>query len=76
MDASQKEEACCLARLMMAVTAEGNVTAMVKEGSGSLDPSSVSDMMQVTQKLMHIHFLHSVWRHTVQNVEYLVHTPF
>ncbi|PVD21192.1 hypothetical protein C0Q70_19360 [Pomacea canaliculata] len=51
VDASQKEEACCLARLMMAVTAEGNVTAMVKEGSGSLDPSSVSDMMQSGKKI-------------------------
>ena len=47
MDASQKEEACCLARLMVAVTASGSITAMVKEGQGSLDPDSVTEMMQV-----------------------------
>ena len=47
VDASQKEEACCLARLIMAVTASGSVTAMVKEGQGSLDPDSVTEMMQV-----------------------------
>ncbi|KAL8596848.1 hypothetical protein ACOMHN_027177 [Nucella lapillus] len=51
VDASQKEEACCLARLMMAVTQSGSVAAMVKEGQGSLDPDSVTEMMQVGQKV-------------------------
>ena len=32
---------------MMAVTASGSVTAMVKEGQGSLDPDSITEMMQV-----------------------------
>lgn len=51
VDATQKEEACCLARLMMAVTEAGTVTAMVKEGSGSLDPDSVAEMMQSGKKI-------------------------
>lgn len=51
VDATQKEEACCLARLMVAITASGSVTAMVKEGSGSLDPDSVADMMQTGKKI-------------------------
>ena len=53
VDASQKEEVCCLARLMMAVTASGSVTAMVKEGQGSLDPDSVTEMMQVLMYNLH-----------------------
>lgn len=32
---------------MVAVTASGSITAMVKEGQGSLDPDSVTEMMQV-----------------------------
>ncbi|KAK7115484.1 exosome complex component RRP42-like [Littorina saxatilis] len=51
VDASQKEEACCLARLMMAVTASGSVTATVKEGRGSLDPDSITEMMQVGKRV-------------------------
>ncbi|KAK7475009.1 hypothetical protein BaRGS_00033756 [Batillaria attramentaria] len=51
VDATQKEEACCLARLIMAVTATGSVAAMVKEGSGSLDPDSISDMMESGRKI-------------------------
>ena len=34
-------------RLLLGVTARGTVTAMKKEGSGSLDVASVDDMLQV-----------------------------
>ncbi|XP_076469813.1 exosome complex component RRP42-like [Babylonia areolata] len=51
VDASQKEEACCLARLMLAVTESGSVAAVVKEGQGSLDPDSITEMMQVGHKV-------------------------
>jgi hypothetical protein len=39
----------CLAfcRLTMGVTERGTVTGLRKEGSGSLDPASLEDMMQV-----------------------------
>lgn len=36
-----------LSRLMLGVTDKGTVTAMKKEGSGSLDASSVEDMLEV-----------------------------
>lgn len=51
VDASQKEEACCLARLMLGVTEKGTVTAMKKEGSGSLDVSSVEDMLETGKRV-------------------------
>ncbi|KAH3772642.1 exosome complex component RRP42-like [Dreissena polymorpha] len=51
VDASSKEEACCLARLMLGVTEKGTVTAMKKEGSGSLDTSSVEDMLQTGRRV-------------------------
>lgn len=51
VDASQKEEACCLARLMLGVTDKGTVTAMKKEGSGSLDVSSVEDMLETGKRV-------------------------
>ncbi|KAL5022275.1 hypothetical protein ScPMuIL_001430 [Solemya velum] len=51
VDASQREEACCLARLMIGVTEKGTITAMKKEGSGSLDPASVEDMMETGKKV-------------------------
>ncbi|KAL4234142.1 Exosome complex component RRP42 [Mactra antiquata] len=51
VDASQKEEACCLARLMLAVTDKGCVTAMKKEGSGSFDVSSIEDMLETGKKV-------------------------
>lgn len=47
VDATQEEEVCTLARLMIAVTSSGSITAVVKEGQGSLDPDSVIEMMQV-----------------------------
>ena len=34
-------------RLMMGVTAGGTITALKKEGPGSLDPESIFDMMEV-----------------------------
>lgn len=51
VDASQKEEACCLARLMLGVTEKGSETAMKKEGSGSLDVSSVEDMLETGKRV-------------------------
>lgn len=51
VDASEKEEACSLARIMLGVTQNGVVTAMKKEGSGSLDADSISDMMESAKKV-------------------------
>ncbi|XP_071091631.1 exosome complex component RRP42-like [Haliotis cracherodii] len=51
VDASQKEEACSLARLLMGVTEKGSITALKKEGCGSLDPESVFDMMETGKKI-------------------------
>ncbi|XP_061197232.1 exosome complex component RRP42-like [Saccostrea echinata] len=51
VDASLKEEACCLARLTMGVTERGTVTGLRKDGSGSLDPASVEDMMQTGKRV-------------------------
>lgn len=51
VDASQKEESCCLARLMMGVTQNGTITALKKEGSGSLDPTSVEDMIETGKRV-------------------------
>ena len=51
VDASIDEEACCLARLMMAVTEKGTLTALKQAGSGSLDPESLLEMMQVNLTL-------------------------
>jgi len=45
VDASMEEETCTLARLMVGVTETGEVTAMRKEGGGSLDPESIFEMM-------------------------------
>ncbi|XP_013418241.1 exosome complex exonuclease RRP42-like [Lingula anatina] len=51
VDATLEEEACCLARLMLGITTEGTLTAMKKEGSGSLDPDSVYEMMESGKKV-------------------------
>ena len=51
VDASEKEEACSLAKVILAVTRNGTITAMKKEGSGSLDADSISDMMESAKKL-------------------------
>ncbi|XP_005110826.1 exosome complex exonuclease RRP42 [Aplysia californica] len=51
VDASEKEEACSLARIMLGVTQTGTITAMKKEGSGSLDADSISDMMESAKKV-------------------------
>ncbi|CAG2194266.1 exosome complex component RRP42-like [Mytilus edulis] len=51
VDASQKEEACCLARLMLGVSEHGTITGMKKEGSGSLDPSSIDDMLDTGKRV-------------------------
>ncbi|OWF55143.1 exosome complex component RRP42-like [Mizuhopecten yessoensis] len=51
VDASQKEECCTLARLIMGVTEKGTITALKKEGSGSLDPTSIEDMMETGRRV-------------------------
>ncbi|XP_059147747.1 exosome complex exonuclease RRP42-like [Physella acuta] len=51
VDASEKEEACCLARIVLGITEKGTITAMKKEGSGSLDADSISDMMESAKKV-------------------------
>ena len=40
--------AVVLFRLIMGVTEQGTVTALNKDGSGSLDPDSILDMMDVS----------------------------
>ncbi|XP_077870179.1 exosome complex component RRP42-like, partial [Saccoglossus kowalevskii] len=47
VDATMEEEACCLACLMVGVTAKGTICGVRKEGSGSLAPESVFEMMEV-----------------------------
>ncbi len=46
-----QEEACSLARLIMGVTSSGHVTGMFKDGSGSLDPDSIADMVETGKKV-------------------------
>jgi len=51
IDASEREETCSLAKIMLGVTDTGLVTAMKKEGSGSLDADSIADMMESAKKV-------------------------
>ncbi|KAK0060822.1 exosome complex exonuclease RRP42 [Biomphalaria pfeifferi] len=51
VDASEKEEACSLAKVMLGITEKGTVTAMKKEGSGSLDSESISEMIESAKKV-------------------------
>ncbi|XP_070575089.1 exosome complex exonuclease RRP42-like [Ptychodera flava] len=51
VDATMEEEACCLACLMVAVTPKGTFSGVRKEGSGSLDPESVFEMMESAKKV-------------------------
>merc|ERR1711894_19151 len=51
VDASMQEEACTLARLVMGVTESGHIAALRKGGSGSLDPDSMTDMMESGKKV-------------------------
>ena len=37
---------------MVGVTAKGTITALKKEGSGSLDPESVYEMIEVSNQLI------------------------
>jgi len=46
VDASMQEEACSLARLQVGVTEAGKITAVNKDGCGSLQPASVLSMMK------------------------------
>ncbi|KAK3732056.1 hypothetical protein RRG08_026443 [Elysia crispata] len=51
VDASEKEEECTLARIILGVTEKGTITSMRKEGSGSLDSDSISEMMESARKV-------------------------
>uniref|UniRef100_A0A0B7A1K3 Ribosomal RNA-processing protein 42 n=1 Tax=Arion vulgaris TaxID=1028688 RepID=A0A0B7A1K3_9EUPU len=51
VDASEKEEACTLARVILGVTENGTITAMRKEGSGSLHVDNISEMVDSAKKL-------------------------
>ncbi|KAK2153056.1 hypothetical protein LSH36_309g01034 [Paralvinella palmiformis] len=51
VDATREEESCTLARLIMGVTADGNVVTLKTEKSGSLDPESVFEMMQTGKRV-------------------------
>ncbi len=46
-----EEESCSVARVIMGVTAQGHVTALTKDGGGSLDPDSVAEMVETGQKV-------------------------
>ncbi|XP_074660064.1 exosome complex component RRP42-like [Tubulanus polymorphus] len=51
IDATLEEEACSLARLMVGVNEKGIITALKKEGSGSLNPDSLCDMIESGKKV-------------------------
>lgn len=46
VDATMEEETCTLARLQLGVTSDGTITVMKKDGAGSLDPDSITDMIE------------------------------
>ncbi|KAK2192227.1 hypothetical protein NP493_36g01044 [Ridgeia piscesae] len=51
VDATMQEEACTLGRILMGVTEKGTISAMKKDGCGSLHPDSIYDMMQSGKKV-------------------------
>lgn len=51
VDATAEEEACCLARMVLAITRDGKVMAVRKDGSGSLDPESINEMIETGNKV-------------------------
>uniref|UniRef100_UPI00358FBF87 exosome complex component RRP42 n=1 Tax=Myxine glutinosa TaxID=7769 RepID=UPI00358FBF87 len=51
VDATPEEEACCLAKLLLALRSDGTLTAFLKEGTSSLDPESIFEMVQVGQRV-------------------------
>ncbi|CAH1277589.1 EXOSC7, partial [Branchiostoma lanceolatum] len=51
VDASWEEELCSLARLTVGVTRKGTIAGLNKEGSGSLDPESIYEMIESGKKV-------------------------
>ncbi|XP_072013791.1 exosome complex component RRP42-like [Amphiura filiformis] len=51
VDASLKEEACCLACLVVAVSTEGHICGMEKKGPNSLAVDSIQDMINTAKKV-------------------------
>ncbi|XP_035680176.1 exosome complex component RRP42-like [Branchiostoma floridae] len=51
VDASWEEELCSLARLTVGVTQKGTIAGLNKEGSGSLDPESIYEMIESGKKV-------------------------
>ncbi|KAL5966350.1 Exosome complex component RRP42 [Taenia solium] len=51
VDADKEEEACSFARIFVAVRADGTITAIIKEGCGSLRIDSVMDMIEIGQSM-------------------------
>lgn len=51
VDASLEEESCTHCSLMMGVTVSGSITAVDKNGSGSLDPDSILDMVECGKRV-------------------------
>ncbi|KAL5111663.1 Exosome complex component RRP42 [Taenia crassiceps] len=49
VDADKEEEACTFARIFVAVLADGTITAIIKEGCGSLQIDSLMDMIEIGQ---------------------------
>ncbi|XP_077971524.1 exosome complex component RRP42-like [Styela clava] len=56
IDATAEEEACCLASVILSIMKDGRCTALRKDGSGSLDPQSISEMLDVGKRVgMNLH---------------------
>lgn len=47
IDTTLEEETCILSRLLLAANSSKKITMMRQEGRGSLDPESVTDMLQL-----------------------------
>lgn len=56
VDATAEEEACSLACVILSVMKDGRCTALRKEGSGSLDPQSICEMLEAGKRIgMNLH---------------------
>jgi len=51
IDATEKEELCCNASIVLGVTKRGLITGMRKIGHGSLDPESISEMVETGKSI-------------------------
>ncbi|XP_023228031.1 exosome complex component RRP42-like [Centruroides sculpturatus] len=51
VDATQEEEECCVAKLVMAVSESGTLTAVRKCGPGSLHPESILDILETGKEI-------------------------